>query len=240
MKVHLLLDSDIEPNLEDNDALLISRYNHMRIVYDNVIIIDPGKSNESSIVRDEMKELYANFDKEYEKTLNSSYVRLFLPLESVLETLDEVLSNSSFSEIVLYEGSTVPFFKSENAEGEGLRKHYKTNWMVNAFVKTKYGRYYKISWVARRSQLYTRIKSLFYNTINCIQLLAPRIVNRLRSFDDKKELQQSSARIISFVSLLSSLKSIPFVIVVFKFALVSRSFEYRLEFSNGTVISFIT
>ena len=202
MRVHLLIDSNIKPNIGENDVVLVSRYNHVRIEVGKVVLIDPGKSNESNRVGDEMMELYSRFGNEYKKSLNSSYVRLFLPLESVLDTLDEVLSNDSYSEIVLYEGSKVPFFKSENAEAEGVRKHYKTNWMVNAFVYSKYASTYSIIWIAQQSQLFTRIKAIYFNAINCIRVIAPRVIKRLLSSNEKESLNLTTPSVISFISLL--------------------------------------
>lgn len=202
MKLHLLIDSKIQPKVDNDDIILISRYNHSLQTSRKIRLIDVTIADEEESVGVEMRKLYSELDVAFQKTLNTAYVKFFLPIEVVLMNIKKVLNEEDVSEIVLYEGSEEPCFRSEGAEGEGERGNYKTNYLVNAFVKKQYEEKLKINWVGKQSKWATRISCYWHNTRSNCRLMLARIIKRIREKNTIIDKSLTDVQAVSIINLL--------------------------------------
>lgn len=203
MKLHLLLDSDIVPDVKDGDIVLISPYNRSLNLQGMVHHIDVTIANGSEVVAEEIRDLFSHLGHPFHAIMNTAYVRFFQPIEIVLMNVEREIRVSDISEIVLYEGGEEPCFISEGAEGEGERRGYKTNFMVNAYVKKQYEDKLKVSWVQKQAQWKTKLSCYWRCEKQILRLIASRSVKRLR--DSQKIIIDESvknAHIVSVISLL--------------------------------------
>ena len=197
MKLHVLLDSSITPNSSSGDIVLVSNYNNNNTFLGKVYLLDFETTFTSPEVREEIYKIFSLFDGDYRKIINTAYVKFFLPIFAIVNNIKEILNYAPVDGIVLYEGGNTPFFISEGAEGEGARKGYRTNWMVNAYVYGAFNKQYKCEWVNKGGH---GIKNWWLNKQYSLTLVVNRLIKGVL-VKNKPSFENTTPRIISVVSL---------------------------------------
>lgn len=203
MRLHLLLDSNIHPHVNKGDVLLLNTFSEQKEGLSGVKMLDVNIANEAILPIEEVKELFQQFDTAYNNIINDAYVRLFHPIYVVLANVEQVLSENDIDEIVLYGGGDSPFFICEGGEGEGCRKNYKSNWLVNSFVFSKYRDIYTISWISKQNILLISLYNLYRRNVNYVKFCFTRIVKWFLQYI--RGYVKANFSEVSFVSVISLL-----------------------------------
>ena len=155
MKLHIVLDSKSKVSFTENDIVLVTDNNHIHDGFERLFHIDYSLINESD-------EIYRGINDWFDKNentegiKNSAYNAVFRHIFGVLFTIDSIIKHFEINTIVLYGGSNHIYAAAKYAEGEGEKKHYKTNWLVNYIIQKKYNKIFSITW------LYKKPTFLFY------------------------------------------------------------------------------
>lgn len=158
MKLHLLIDSTISLKTTENDIVLVSNDSKAKIEGPcKVLYINSFLEAENEEVNKVVNSLFSQLDKKYEVIKNLAYVAYFRPIYMVLYNIQKILDTFTVEEIVLYGGSKHIFFSAARSEGEGNRRGYKTNWLVNEIIYNKFGKNYRVCWVSKKPSLVFKV-----------------------------------------------------------------------------------
>lgn len=201
MKLHLLIDSNIKASCDADDFAIVSSFRdgpklNCRQSYLDLLIV-----NEKPVIGEAVRQLLSNFDTSYLNIANEVYVRFLLPIYTVIANVEKLLSEQDVDEIVLYEGCDYPFFMAEGAEGEGIRNHYKTNWLVNVFVYHFFKGRINISWLKKDSIVLMRWRNYFRNKKHIVRLLLSRCLRGIIERRFTSQIVPSEKQIVSIITL---------------------------------------
>lgn len=180
MKLHVVLDSRTNIHSSSEDIVLVSASNS-KLFSGTQITLDKGIINESQEIYFGINNWFKTLDTCYKSLKNRAYVKLFRPVLQTLSHIDALLRENNVSEIVLYDGSNYPFFIVIGGEGEGEKRNYKTNWLVNSFIYEKYKNDYKITWRNKKTWVLFAVYNFGRNAFQTVSLLIRESVRSLRS-----------------------------------------------------------
>lgn len=200
MKLHILLDYKGPYYFEEGDVVVTSRYNPLNTKHTvKEVVFEYSSVYRNKKVIEEVNGFFKNTDIYFKPTRNTIYSKLLMAIYSFLDTVEVVIQEYGIQKIILYDGCVRPFVTTINAEGEGERKDYLTNWLVNAIIYERYKDSCKVEWCHRRSVMRFSIKNYLRWTkgigFTILSSLIKSIINRGNS----NEI--INANIISIVDL---------------------------------------
>ena len=202
MNLHVLLDSTKGIDFDKDDIVLLTSVLPQEKYSGNVRYIDRNIILESSSVRNEILDLLDSFDIHYQNIANATYSRFFQQLYTIMANVQKILQETKVDKIILYEGSEKPYFIAKGGEGEGEKKNYISNMMVNAFLFNEYCKVYEIEWKYKKSRLITSLTNYLRNRQEYIQLILARLILGLKYRESKKKLALGAVTSVSVISLI--------------------------------------
>lgn len=160
MKIHLVLDYQDNTNISKDDVVIITPFNHgVSFDCNKVIIADSSIVSLDSELRDNVIDFYNSIPSKYSTTQNVIYDRVLKPIYAVIAIIDNHLNVTKDCDIVLYGGSDYTFVTTVGGEGEGYRKNFQLNWMVNAIIYHTYCNNHHIIWENKENTALLKIKN---------------------------------------------------------------------------------
>lgn len=202
MKLHILLDSQKEVGFDNDDIVLLSSVRQQSNITGRICYIDRNIILESTSVRNEILNLFDSFDEHYQNIANAAYSRLFQQLFTIMANVDRLLQGEIIDTIVLYEGAEIPFFSAKGGEGEGEKKNYTSNMMINAFLFNQYHNEYEIEWKYKKSCFSTFVKNYLRNRLEFLKLILTRVFLWLKNRNVKTLSLSNEITSISVISLI--------------------------------------
>lgn len=156
MRLIVLLDNKIDKiNLLENDIILVQNHNDYLTlkVTNKVILVDFTKGYESNELQQSVNMFFSGFNKDIQKLSNYTYLKLFCPIYSIIVQIREIIETNPISEMVLIGGSEHIFLSFTRAEGEGVKRLYKTHWLINPIIYQYFKDEIKIKWLKKKNKL---------------------------------------------------------------------------------------
>jgi len=145
MKLHILLDYQQVISTTENDLVLVSSSSSHIKGGGKRVLVNYSLINESVDLYNGINAWFDSFGG-YNNIRNSAYNAFFYYIFAIIYTIDNLLARYPMEEIVLYGGSQHVYLAAMEAEGEGGKKNYKTNWLVNGIIWKQYSGKCKIVW----------------------------------------------------------------------------------------------
>lgn len=200
MNLHILLDYKGPYEHEEGDVVLSSPYNPLDEKNDIIVIpFDYSIIFSDRRVIEDVNRLYSETDALFKPTRNSVYGKLLMAIYAFDTLIERVTQEYNVDKIYLYDGCRIPFVTTLNSEGEGARKDYSTNWLVNAVLYDKYCGRYDIIWKHKINASRLYVKNYFRWIKGIITILLLSLYSRVLT---KKDLQnEESKKLLSIVDL---------------------------------------
>lgn len=174
--MRLIVSLDIKATkikLHDDDIILTNDYSfymelnrkYKIMLVDRTVCLNDNKLTES------IQEYFTEFKEEMNLLMNNSFLSIFHPIYSIIKQIEIIIGNEKIDELVLIGGSEYKFLTSIHGEGEGVKKSYKSNWLLNSIIREYFVSEIKINWMLKKScRLFAvfnelREKIFFWKTI---------------------------------------------------------------------------
>lgn len=201
MKLHLLIDCNISVEGQAEDIALVSSYRDKMPTGCRTAYLDVNIVNEAPEIGEVIRLQLGEFDAYYMNIANEAYIKFYRPIFMVIANVEKQLGENSIDELVLYEGCETPYFITEGAEGEGVRDHYITNWMVNAFIYSQYKDKLRITWNKKNRAILLRFKNYYRNFLNTAKMIVSQGLRGIFECRKSTDIETSGITLVSVITL---------------------------------------
>lgn len=157
MKIIVAFDKDIEVcKFDDNDILLTNKHCYKNS-YSNSVLSDYSLCDEHEELSNSINNLFINLPSEYLPFRNTFFMRVFRPLHSIINQLENLIKVHKPSELVLIGGSEYKFITLNGGEGEGEHFLYKSSWLFNSFIYEYFISDLNINWINKKPAILLKL-----------------------------------------------------------------------------------
>ena len=162
-------------------------------------------SDQDVSLYEEQLSFFADFPQEYGCLANNIYFHFFRQLFHVICQLNEIIAAEGIDQIVLVGGADFQFITLNDAEGEGVKHHYRSSWLYNSFLYQYYQKKQGIcvSWLHKKNAGLQKLRFVFrenyYFYRYMLMMCAKRILPEKKGNDGS--LRSGKKLIVSFADL---------------------------------------
>ncbi len=215
MRLHLLIDYEDSKGIEEGDIVFVSTRNRTKLP-DGVKVkyrIN-WQGSDSCDNRDYVNSVFRRLPEEYSSCTNTAFAKFFMPAFNILQNVEDLLNEYKVDGIVLYGGSKKCFFSATEAEGEGIRKKYQTNWMVNRLLFDIYYKDYPIEWRDRESSLFVIIRNFIHSAKRSVKDLLSEIIFSIKDINYSNATIPKDVRTFTIVDLPQQYNNLKYLSIV--------------------------
>lgn len=146
---------DIHPvtKLQVNDVIITNNASFLDPAHKVYYVTAFDTSDKDETVVESIRKAFEVLPVAYQVVQNGLYHMLLRPLIHVLVKIERVIQEEEINELWLFGGSEEPFLTISNAEGEGVKKLYRSAWLFNAVISQYFAGFpsIKIVWQRKRT-----------------------------------------------------------------------------------------
>lgn len=156
MRLIVLLDEKLnKAKIRCDDIILTQSLNDCTYYekINKIYMVDFKLCQANDAIAKEINDLFLYINEKYRKHRNVFYPRVFCPIYSIVEQISLIIKNDCVDELVLVGGSDYLFLSLTNAEGEGIKKWYRTSWFLNTVINVYFKDTINITWISKENAL---------------------------------------------------------------------------------------
>ena len=185
MRLHVVVDSQKDIKCNEGDLVLLSPNN--RRTFDRkvtIIPIDEIIVDENDDVFKEIKAFFVD-NKDFIISQNTFYYKVLRVIYQYLFNILDIIKKYKLDNVVLYGGSEHPFCTLTNGEGEGVKKNYETNWLINYFLHSLLNTKVEITWLYKGNKEIYWIRNYLRYFYEMLCICAEGVVKRIKDIFPK-------------------------------------------------------